>query len=118
MNVKERAKALNETIIALRRELHAHPEVSQDLPFAESVIVRELSKLGLDEIKAGQGKGHGVIATLKGRKPGKVLALRADMDALPITEETGLSFASTNGMMHACGRRARGNVVGDRSNAD
>jgi len=106
MNVKERAKALNETIVALRRELHANPEVDQNLPFSESVIVRELSKLGLDEIKAGQGKGHGVFATLKGGKPGKVLALRADMDALPITEATGLPFASKNGMMHACGHDA------------
>ena len=103
MDVKEQAKGLNETIIALRRELHANPEIEHDLPFAESVVVRELSKLGLDEIKSGQGKGHGVFATLKGAKPGqgKVLALRADMDALPMVEETGLPFASTNGMMHA-----------------
>jgi len=106
MDVKKRAKDLNETIVALRRELHSHAEIDQDLPFAESVIVRELSKLGLDEIKPGQGKGHGVFATLKGGKPGKVLALRADMDALPITEETGLPFASKNGMMHACGHDA------------
>ena len=111
MNVKERAKALNETIVAIRRELHANPEVAQDLPFAESVIVRELSKLGLDEVKSGQGKkgdgpGHGVIATLKGAKPGKVLALRADMDALPMAEDTGLPFAAKNGKMHACGHDA------------
>ena len=105
MDVKERAVALSETIIELRRELHAKPEIEHELPFTEGVLVRELSKLGLDEIKSGQGKGHGVFATLKGAKPGqgKVLALRADMDALPITEETGLPFASTNGMMHACG---------------
>lgn len=100
------AKALNETIVELRRELHAHPELEHDLPFTESVVVRELAKLGLDEVKSGQGKGHGVFATLKGKKPGKVLALRADMDALPIQEETGLPFASTNGNMHACGHDA------------
>jgi metal-dependent amidase/aminoacylase/carboxypeptidase family protein len=69
MDVKERAKSLNETIVALRRELHAHPEIGQDLPLTESLIARELSKLGLDEIKIGQGKGHGVFATLKGAAP-------------------------------------------------
>ncbi|MDR1379842.1 MAG: amidohydrolase [Synergistaceae bacterium] len=102
------AKALNEEIVALRQELHAHPELEHDLPFTEEVIVRELSKLGLDEIKSGQGQGHGVFATLKGKKPGpgKTLALRADMDALPIVEDTGLPFASTNGNMHACGHDA------------
>ncbi|MDR2180557.1 MAG: amidohydrolase [Synergistaceae bacterium] len=105
-SIGAKAKALNETIVELRRELHAHPELGHDLPFTESVIVRELTKLGLDEIKSGQGQGHGVFATLKGKKPGKVLALRADMDALPIQEETGLPFASTNGNMHACGHDA------------
>jgi len=108
MNVKERAKALNETIVAIRRELHAYPEIGHDLPFTQSVIERELSKLGLDEVKSGQGMGYGVFATLKGAKfgQGKVLAMRADMDALPFTEETGLPFASTNGYMHACGHDA------------
>jgi amidohydrolase len=103
MDIEKQSKALNESIVALRRELHAHPELEHDLPFTESVVVRELSKLGLDEVKSGQGKGHGVFATLKGGKPGKVLALRADMDALPVKEETGLPFASQNGRMHACG---------------
>ncbi|MDR1375884.1 MAG: amidohydrolase [Synergistaceae bacterium] len=112
MDIEKQAKASNEAIVALRRELHAHPELEHDLPFTESVIVRELSKLGLDEVKSGQGKGHGVFATLKGGKPGKadkankVLALRADMDALPVKEETGLPFASDNGRMHACGHDA------------
>ena len=106
IDVKACAQALNESIVNLRRELHACPEVDHDLPFTESVIVRELDKLGFDEIKSGQGHGHGVFATLKGGKPGKTLALRADMDALPIKEETGVPFASTNGNMHACGHDA------------
>ena len=101
-----KAQELNDFIVALRRELHAHPELEHDLPFTESVVVRELSKLGLDEVKSGQGQGHGVFATLKGGKPGKVLALRADMDALPVKEDTGLPFASINGNMHACGHDA------------
>lgn len=103
MNIKTRAQEMNDYVVAMRHELHAHPEVSHDLPFTESLVVRELEKLGLDEVKAGQGSGHGVCATLKGKKPGKTLALRADMDALPVKEETGLPFASTNGNMHACG---------------
>jgi amidohydrolase len=106
MNVKTRARDLNEYLVALRRELHAHPELEHDLPFTEGVVVRELGKLNLDEVKSGQGRGHGVFATLKGSGPGKTLALRADMDALPVKEETGLSFASTNGNMHACGHDA------------
>ena len=106
MDLKTRAKESNDFIVALRRELHARPELEHDLPFTESVVVRELSKLGLDEVQPGQGKGHGVLATLKGALPGKTLALRADMDALPIKEETGLPFAATNGNMHACGHDA------------
>ena len=106
MRIKERARALNGSVVTLRRELHAHPEVDHVLPFTEEVVVRELAALGLDEIKSGQGRGHGVFATLRGGKPGKVLALRADMDALPVREETGLPFAATNGNMHACGHDA------------
>lgn len=106
MDIKARSQKLNEYVTALRRELHSHPEVGHDLAFTESVVVRELEKLGLDEIKSGQGTGHGVYATLRGEKPGKTLALRADMDALPIKEETGLPFAATNGNMHACGHDA------------
>ena len=105
-DIKARAQALNERIANLRHELHMCPEVSHDLPLTEAIVVRELNKLGLDEVKSGLGKGHGVIATLKGGKPGKTLALRADMDALPLKEETGLPFASTNGNMHACGHDA------------
>lgn len=108
MDVKARARELNDYVVALRRELHAHPEVDHDLPFTESVILRELEKMNLDEVRAGQGRGHGVLATLKGGRawPGKNLALRADMDALPIREETGLPFASADGAMHACGHDA------------
>ena len=106
MDIKKRAFELNGYTAALRQELHANPEIDHVLPFAESVIVRELGKLGLDEVRPGQGRGHGVYATLKGGKPGKVLALRADMDALPVKEETGLPYAATNGFMHACGHDA------------
>ena len=106
MDVRKRASELNDHAVALRRELHARPELEHDLPFTEGVIVRELEKLKLDVLKPGQGYGHGVLADLVGGRPGKVLALRADMDALPVKEETGLPFAATNGCMHACGHDA------------
>ncbi|GHV45199.1 N-acyl-L-amino acid amidohydrolase [Synergistales bacterium] len=106
MDIAKRAKELSADMVSLRRELHACPEVDHDLPLTESVVVRELAKLGLDEIKSNQGKKHGVFATLKGSRAGNVLAIRADMDALPVKEETGLPFASQNGFMHACGHDA------------
>ncbi|MBQ7445134.1 MAG: amidohydrolase, partial [Clostridia bacterium] len=106
MDIKKRAMELNDYAVGIRRELHAHPELSFDLPFTEGVVVRELETMGFKNIRRGIGGGHGVTADLVGAKPGKTLALRADMDALPIREETGLPFASENGCMHACGHDA------------
>ncbi|MBR1672696.1 MAG: amidohydrolase [Fretibacterium sp.] len=106
MDIKKRAMELNDYAVNIRHELHAHPELSFDLPFTEGVVVRELEAMGVTNIRRGIGGGHGVTADLVGTKPGKVLALRADMDALPIREETGLPFASDNGCMHACGHDA------------
>ena len=88
--------------IALRRDLHAHPE----LAFAEhrtaAAIAAALTGLGLAP-RTGIGR-TGIVADIEGGRPGPTLALRADMDALPITERTGLPFASqTPGLMHACG---------------
>ncbi|MCR4817754.1 MAG: amidohydrolase [Fretibacterium sp.] len=103
MDIKKMAAELNDYAVRIRRELHAHPELSFDLPFTEGVVVRELEAMGFTNIRRGIGGGHGVTADLTGAKPGKTLALRADMDALPIREETGLPFASDNGCMHACG---------------
>jgi amidohydrolase len=89
-------------LIAIRRDLHAHPE----LAFAEvrtaGVVARELQRLGV-ACRTGIG-GHGVVGTIEGGRPGPTIAIRADMDALPIHETTGLAFASENpGIMHACG---------------
>lgn len=93
------------------RELHRIPEIGHDLPRTEALLLRELSKMGLDRVESGKGSfagkaGHGVLAVLKGQKSGKTLALRADMDALPVREETGLAFASDGDVMHACGHDA------------
>src|SRR5688572_10175600 len=89
-------------IIALRRELHRMPEVGNDLPRTQAVVVRELRALGLDP-RTGTSTTS-VTAIVRGGLPGPTVLLRGDMDALALTEDTGLEFASeTPGRMHACG---------------
>lgn len=90
-------------IIQIRRYLHEHPELS----FKEEKTAQYIIDFykGKDvEIETNVGNGYGIIVTIKGGKPGKTIGLRADFDALPITEETDLPFKSKNeGVMHACG---------------
>ncbi len=89
-------------MVGLRRDLHRHPELSGEEARTAQRIADELSQLGI-ACRTGVG-GHGVVAELPGREPGPAIALRADMDALPIVEQTGLPFASeVHGKMHACG---------------
>lgn len=89
--------------VALRRRLHQVPEVDLDLPKSQALLLEALSGLGL-EITRGQGLSSIVAVLRGGAGPGPAVLLRADMDALPVTEETGLDFASTHeGLMHACG---------------
>jgi hippurate hydrolase len=96
------AKALLPDCVALRRRLHAHPELGLELPETQKAVLAALAGLDL-EIETG-GKTSAVVATLRGARPGPTLLLRADMDALPLKEETGLDFSSTcEGAMHACG---------------
>jgi len=102
--VKKEAQALQETIVGWRRDLHKIPETGVDTPQSEAYLCGELDKLGIP-YKKGVGK-HGIVGLIEGKKPGKVFALRADFDGLPIKEDTGLPFASTNGCMHACGHDA------------
>ena len=71
----------------------------------EAYIVNALQEMGIQDIRSGVG-GHGVVALIQGKLPGKCVAIRADCDGLPIREETGLPFASKNGNMHACGHDA------------
>ena len=108
--IEQKAKAVNDSVIAWRRHLHQFPELSNRENKTAAFIVSHLQSLGL-EIKTGVGK-TGVVAILKGGKPGPVVALRADMDALPVYERNSLSFASKEtseyggqkvGVMHACG---------------
>lgn len=96
-------EARKEEIIQIRRHFHTHPELSFHEE-ATSQYIADFYKGKDVEIKREVGNGHGLIVTIKGGKPGKTIALRADFDALPIQEETGLPFASKNpGVMHACG---------------
>ena len=93
---------LKEELVALRRDFHQHPELGFEEVRTSAVVAAYLKELGL-EPRTGIAK-TGVTADIVGALPGPTILLRADMDALPITEETGLEFASLNpGKMHACG---------------
>ena len=86
----------------LRRDFHRHPELGYQEVRTAGIVARELQSLGL-EVTTGIAK-TGVVALLEGARPGPVVLLRFDMDALPIKEETGAAYASENpGVMHACG---------------
>lgn len=93
------AKALQDEITQHRRWLHAHAETGFSLRETKAYVKNELEKMGYSVLECGKA---GLTATV-GRDGGKTILLRADMDALPITEETGLPYASTSGSMHACG---------------
>jgi amidohydrolase len=89
-------------LIAIRRDLHAHPELAFEEHRTAGVVARELARLGIAH-RTGVGR-TGVVGTIEGGRPGPTLVIRGDMDALPIEERTGLAFASQNaGRMHACG---------------
>lgn len=95
-------RALADEVVALRRDFHRHPELLFDLPYTSRRVAEYLRGLGL-EVKEGIGRS-GVVALLRGAKAGPTVLYRADMDALPLQEETGYEFASaTAGRMHACG---------------
>ncbi|MEM1352493.1 MAG: M20 aminoacylase family protein [Pseudomonadota bacterium] len=105
MPVKNRLAELQSEIAAWRRDLHAHPEVLFDTHRTAGIVAEKLASFGCDEIVAGIGR-TGVVGVIKGKSDneGRVIGLRADMDALPIPEETGVDYASTvPGKMHACG---------------
>ncbi|AMY68874.1 amidohydrolase [Frigidibacter mobilis] len=88
-------------MIGIRHDLHAHPEIGMEEVRTSGIVAAELTRMGLP-FEQGIG-GTGVVAAIHGTRPGPTIGLRADMDALAITEETGLPYASTNGLMHACG---------------
>ena len=103
MAVINRIAGFAEDMTAWRRHLHAHPELAFDCVKTAAYVVDRLTEFGVDAIHTGIAR-TGVVALIHGREPGPVIGLRADMDALPIPEETGAEYASTvPGVMHACG---------------
>jgi len=96
------AFAIEPRLVEIRRDLHAHPELAFQEVRTAGIVAAELARLGIPH-RTGVG-GTGVVGTITGGRPGPTLAIHADMDALPIHEQTGLQFASTrDGLMHACG---------------
>jgi amidohydrolase len=105
MPVKNRLAELHHEITEWRRDLHEHPEILFETHRTAAVVAEKLESFGCDEIVTGIGR-TGVVGVIKGKTDtkGMVVGLRADMDALPILEATGLPYASkTEGAMHACG---------------
>jgi amidohydrolase len=101
MTVIDDAVALTDTMLRLRRELHADPEVGLSLPRTQKRVLDALAHLPL-EISTGT-TSTSVVAVLRGQPGGRAVLLRGDMDALPVVERTGLPFAATGDTMHACG---------------
>ncbi|WP_107497601.1 M20 aminoacylase family protein [Thalassobius sp. I31.1] len=113
MPVKNRFAEMHEEITGWRRHLHAHPELMYDVHETAAFVVERLKEFGVDEITPGVGK-TGVVALIKGKSDtkGRVVGMRADMDALPIEEATGLDYASTvPGKMHACGHDGHTSIL-------
>jgi len=104
MPIVNRVADLHDEIKAWRHDIHAHPELRYDVHRTAGIVADKLKSFGCDEVVPGIGR-TGVVGVIRGRKPGrKVVGLRADMDALPLQEETGLPYKSTvAGKMHACG---------------
>jgi hippurate hydrolase len=105
MPVKNRFAELHDDITAWRRDIHANPEILYETHRTSALVADKLRAFGCDEVVTGIGR-TGVVGVIKGTSTGsgKVIGLRADMDALPIHEATGVEYASkTDGAMHACG---------------
>jgi len=101
----ESARALQDRTVELRRDLHRHPELGNDLPRTQGAVLDAIADLGLD-VRTGTTVTS-VVATLDTGRPGGTVLLRGDMDALPMPEDTGLEYASeVPGTMHACGHDA------------
>ena len=103
MPIVNRVADLHAEITAWRQDIHAHPELRYEENRTAALVAEKLKSFGCDEVVPGIGQ-TGVVGVIHGRKAGRTVALRADMDALPLEEETGLPYKSTvSGKMHACG---------------
>ncbi|MFL5255714.1 MAG: amidohydrolase, partial [Rhodopila sp.] len=95
--------ALHDEMTAWRRDFHAHPELSMQESRTSAVVRKRLEEFGVDEIITGLAT-HGIVGVIRNGASDRAVGLRADMDALPMQEETGLQHASRNpSVMHACG---------------
>ncbi len=105
MAIINRVAEFADEIAAWRRDFHAHPEILYDVVRTAGIVERKLREFGCDVVETGIGR-TGVVGIINGRSntSGRTIGLRADMDALPVTEQTGAAYASTTtGTMHACG---------------
>jgi amidohydrolase len=101
--IAQAAEALRPQLVSQRRDFHMHPELSNREERTSRIVAERLRALGLTDVKTGVGR-YGVTALLKGTKPGPVVAVRADMDALPIQETNDVPYKSlVPGVKHACG---------------
>ncbi|MDA8234298.1 MAG: amidohydrolase [Clostridia bacterium] len=102
--IRDKVEGIKARVIEWRREIHRNPELGFEEEKTAALVAGVLEGLGLEVTRVA---GTGVVGLLRGAKPGKTIALRADMDALPIEEESGVDFASgCPGVMHACGHDA------------
>ena len=101
MTLAEQIDSLYDEMVETRRHLHMHPELSHQEIATPAFIADRLEELGV-EVRRGVG-GRGVVGTIRGGKPGKTIAFRADFDALPIDDQKDVPYKSTvPGVMHAC----------------
>lgn len=99
-NILDIAQSYKEELIAHRRYLHEHAEIHINLPITTKYVIEQLTNMGYEPVEISKS---GVLAIAGGKKKGKTFLIRGDMDALPLQEQTGLSFSSKTGNMHACG---------------
>jgi amidohydrolase len=104
LDIQSEVKKVESDIVNWRHSLHTIPELGLELPETVQYISARLDEMGIPYKTLVQG--NAIVALIEGGAPGRTLALRADMDGLPVREETGLPFASPNGRMHACGHDA------------
>ncbi|SHE89449.1 amidohydrolase [Tissierella praeacuta DSM 18095] len=98
--ILQQAELIKEEIIEYRRVLHSYPEVGEELPKTKEFVMSKLKAFGYEPEEICESS---IVATIQGENKGKTILLRADMDALPMCEETDLMFKSKNGCMHSCG---------------
>ena len=109
MKTMELAKKYHNYVVSMRREFHQNPEASMEEYNTSKRIKEELEKMGVEYRSIA---GTGVVATLKGKFPGKCIALRGDIDALAVVEENKKEYASKNhGLMHACGHDTHASML-------